>query len=120
MDIKIKRVYEPAEPQDGYRILVDRLWPRGIRKEDLSMDYWAKEVTPSPEIRKAFGHKSENWEWFKAAYLDELNANPKAAEFVDKLNALDPAPERITLLYAAKDPQINHAVVLAQWLREQM
>lgn len=118
MDIQIKRVYEPAEPSDGMRILVDKLWPRGIKKESLKMDEWAKALTPSTEARKAFGHKAENFESFKSRYLAELNANPEAAAYVEHLRQL--APEKLTLLYAARDPQINHAVILKSWLASQL
>ena len=120
MDVQIKRVYEQAAPDDGYRILVDRLWPRGMRKEDLAFDAWAKVLAPSTEARKAFGHKAENFDAFRARYQMELDDSPEASEFVDGLRALSPQPSRVTLLYAAKDPQINHAVILAAWLREQL
>lgn len=118
MDIKIKRVYEPASPDDGMRLLVDRLWPRGIKKVDLAFDDWAKCLTPSTEARKAFGHKAENLETFAGRYTAELNTNPEAAAYVEKLRAA--APDAITLLYAAKDPQVNHAIILQKWLTEKL
>lgn len=118
MKIQIKRVYEPAEPSDGMRILVDRLWPRGIKKVNLRMDDWAKVLTPSTEARKAFGHKAQNFESFKSRYLAELNSNPEAAAYVQKLR--EEAPQTLTLLYAARDPQINHAIILKGWLEEQL
>ena len=118
MDIKIKRVYEPAEPSDGMRILVDKLWPRGVKKADLKMDEWAKVLTPSTEARKAFGHKPENFDSFKSRYLAELNANPEAAAYAEHLRAL--APPVLTRLYAARDPKINHAIILKGWLEEQL
>ncbi|WP_283169619.1 DUF488 domain-containing protein [Curtanaerobium respiraculi] len=113
MDVSIKRVYEPAEPGDGFRILVDRLWPRGMKKVDLSFDLWAKELAPSTEARKEFGHRPENFEAFRARYTAELDARPEAVEQAHRLAALQ---EPVTLLYAAKDPRINHAVILAAWL----
>ena len=119
MEIDIKRVYEPYEESDGYRVLVDRLWPRGLTKEKVHYDLWEKELAPSNEIRKAFGHKPENWDTFKTAYTAELDANPAAAAFAKKIAGPDFAQyPRITLLYGAHDPKLNQAVILAQWLRD--
>ena len=122
MDIKIKRVYEKPEADDGYRVLVDQLWPRGIRKADLPYDYWAKELTPSTAARKAFGHKAENFDAFKERYLGELNTSDEARACAQQLeeNAMHAGDNTITLLYAARDPKINHAVILREWLEEQM
>lgn len=122
MDIKIKRVYERPEADDGYRVLVDKLWPRGIRKADLPYDYWAKELTPSTAARKAFGHKAENFDAFKERYLGELNTSDEARACAQQLeeNAMHAGDNTITLLYAARDPKINHAVILREWLEEQM
>lgn len=122
MDIKIKRVYEKPEADDGYRVLVDKLWPRGIRKADLPYDYWAKELTPSTAARKAFGHKAENFDAFKERYLGELNTSDEARACAQQLeeNAMHAGDSTITLLYAARDPKVNHAVILREWLEEQM
>lgn len=122
MDIRIKRVYEKPEADDGYRVLVDKLWPRGIRKADLPYDYWAKELTPSTAARKAFGHKAENFDAFKERYLGELNTSDEARACAQQLeeNAMHAGDSTITLLYAARDPKINHAVILREWLEEQM
>ena len=122
MDIKIKRVYEKPEADDGYRVLVDKLWPRGIRKADLPYGYWAKELTPSTAARKAFGHKAENFDAFKERYLGELNTSDEARACAQQLeeNAMHAGDNTITLLYAARDPKINHAVILREWLEEQM
>ncbi len=122
MDIKIKRVYEKPEASDGYRVLVDRLWPRGMRKADVDYDYWAKELTPSTEARKAFGHKAENFDSFKERYLGELNASDAAHACARQLeeDATKAGDSTITLLYAAHDPKINHAVILKGWLEQQM
>ena len=122
MDIKIKRVYEKPEADDGYRVLVDKLWPRGIRKADLPYDYWAKELTPSTAARKAFGHKAENFDAFKERYLGELNTSDEARACAQQLeeNAMHAGDSTITLLYAARDPKINHAVILREWREEQM
>lgn len=116
MHIQIKRVYEPYDPSDGYRVLVDRLWPRGLTKERVHYDLWAKDLAPSNEIRKAFGHKAEHFATFKTAYLAELDRNPKATAFVQQLLANN--YPTVTLLYAAHDPQLNQAVVLQAWLEK--
>lgn len=118
MNVQIKRVYEPAEPGDGMRILVDRLWPRGIKKVDLKMDDWAKVLAPSTDARKEFGHKAENFDRFKTRYLAELNSNPEAIAYAQKLREAN--PQTLTLLYAARDPKINHAIILKEWLEKQM
>lgn len=122
MDIKIKRVYEKPEPSDGYRVLVDKLWPRGVRKADLPYDCWAKELTPSTAARKAFGHKAENFDSFKERYLGELNSSDAAHACAQQLekDAKAKGDDVITLLYAAHDPKINHAVILKGWLEQQM
>ena len=85
VDIQTKRVYEPYEEDDGYRVLVDRLWPRGLTKERVHYDEWDRSLAPSTATRKAFGHKAQNWDGFAAAYTAELDANPKAAAFADRL-----------------------------------
>lgn len=119
MDIQIKRVYEPYSKDDGFRVLVDRLWPRGLTKERVHYDLWAKNLAPSTELRRAFGHKPENWDTFKQHYLAELDQNPAAWNFAHKIAGPEFASyPRITLLYAARDPHLNHALILAQWLRE--
>lgn len=114
MDIQVKRVYEPVGDDDGIRILVDRIWPRGVKKEALAYDDWAKVLAPSTEARKAFAHKAENFKEFRGRYLSELNTSEAAVVYVESLRTAQPT--RITLLYAAKDPQVNHAVILRDWL----
>lgn len=114
VDIQVKRVYEPYDPNDGYRVLVDRLWPRGLTKERVHYDLWEKVVAPSNELRRAFGHKPENWPAFRKAYLAELDADPAAAAFADEL--AKGAHSKVTLLYGAKNTAMNQAVVLKQWL----
>lgn len=114
-NIKIKRVYAAISEDDGYRILVDRLWPRGISKEKLKIDKWAKEITPSAELRKTFKHDEDTMEEFKMRYNFELDNNEHAVEFIelikDKLQDYN-----VTLLYAAKNEQCNHAIVLREWV----
>ncbi len=118
MNIQIKRVYDAPEESDGTRILVDRLWPRGIKKETLQLDDWAKVLAPSTEARKAFAHKAENFGEFKGRYEAELDQSAEAHEYVSTLAASNPPV--VTLLYAAKDPQVNHAIVLKSWLERQV
>ena len=115
-EFKIKRVYESAEEEDGFRVLCDRLWPRGVKKEALPIDMWAKEITPSTEIRKLFAHKPENFTHFKELYLAELSQNPAVEEF---LKAIKDEP-LVTLLYAAKDEQCNHAMILRDFLQSKV
>jgi uncharacterized protein YeaO (DUF488 family) len=119
MSLKIKRIYDEANSTDGYRVLVDRLWPRGITKEKAKIDYWAKEITPSTEIRKNFKHEAERFEDFRNAYHYELNSNSHAKEFLALMNEkLKMA--NVTLLYAAKDDKINHVVVLKDWIEQNL
>jgi uncharacterized protein YeaO (DUF488 family) len=114
-EIFLKRVYDPFDEEDGLRILIDRLWPRGISKEDARLDLWLKEVAPSTELRKAFNHKPELFEEFRTQYLDELRTNEEQSKAVKQIieRALK---ERVTLLYGAKDPIHNHAKVLQEEL----
>ncbi len=114
-NVDIKRVYEAASPGDGYRVLVDRLWPRGVSKAELKYDAWRKDLAPSPALRKWFGHKTEHWPRFVDSYLSEL----RAPEQIERLHALinEAKGRDITLVYAAKDPEHNHALILAQELK---
>lgn len=115
MDIRLKRAYEPPSHGDGARILVDRLWPRGVKKEALDLALWCKGIAPSPALRKWFGHRADRFDEFAARYRKELDANPAAvAEIQEHLES-----GRATLVYAARDPAINHAVVLRDWLLAQ-
>ena len=113
--LKTKRIYLPAEEGDGYRILIDRLWPRGVSKTDADIDEWAKEVTPSTELRKWFGHKEENFEEFQLQYLAELDANPDAVIFAKHCRDLL-TEGNVTLLYGARSATCNHAVILRDWI----
>jgi uncharacterized protein YeaO (DUF488 family) len=110
--IKTKRIYEPRSKADGFRILVDRLWPRGVKKEDAHYDDWLKEVAPSTELRKWFNHDPEKWTPFKAKYKTEL----KGSEALKELRALIKKHKTVTLLYGAKDEEHNHALALKQFL----
>lgn len=111
------RAYDIDDTCQGRRILVDRLWPRGIKKESLEPFEWAKEITPSTQIRKFFAHKAENFEKFSKLYLEELEGNPEAEKFkIHVKNILK--TENVILIYAAKDPEINHVQVLKKFLQE--
>jgi uncharacterized protein YeaO (DUF488 family) len=110
--IRVKRTYEPAVRSDGRRILVERLWPRGMKKESLAADAWMKEVAPSTGLRKWFDHRVERWEQFGRRYRAELDANPAAWQPI-----LDAAKRgTVTLLYSARDTEHNGALVLRDYL----
>ncbi|HJT50523.1 MAG TPA: DUF488 domain-containing protein [Nitrosospira sp.] len=115
MNLKIKRVYEPSDKNDGTRILVDRLWPRGLTKAKAGVDIWLKELAPSAELRKWFGHDPDKWTEFKKRYLVEL------AENDEQLARLREEIKKgtVTLLYGAKDEEHNDAVVLIEFLNDQ-
>ncbi|MHB8093476.1 MAG: DUF488 domain-containing protein [Candidatus Aminicenantales bacterium] len=112
MKIRLKRAYEPSDDQDGARLLVERLWPRGLTKEKARIDEWFKDVAPSQELRRWYGHEPEKWEVFRRRYLDELRGNPEA---VDRLRRrLKEGP--VTFVFAAKDEERNSALVLKKFL----
>ncbi|KUO84160.1 MAG: DUF488 family protein [Thermoproteus sp.] len=110
--IKAKRVYDPPEPGDGVRVLVDRLWPRGVRRE--AVDVWMREVAPSDELRRWFSHDPARWEEFKARYWRELDGNPKVEELLELARRGD-----VTLLYAARSPY-NNAEALKEYLERRL
>jgi uncharacterized protein YeaO (DUF488 family) len=112
--VGLKRAYEPPSPADGMRVLVDRLWPRGLTKEQLAVDFWLKDVAPTAKLRRWYGHKPGHWELFAAKYRDEL------AERTDLLRLLDELRRRgrVTLIYGARDTNRNNAVVLREVLEE--
>jgi|SRR5258708_9872960 len=112
MTFQIKRVYEPASPQDGTRVLVDRLWPRGVTKAKAHLTIWMKDIAPSPELRVWFDHQTERFAEFSRRYKAELTGNSGLAE-LRKLGK----GQLVTLVYAAHDPKINHALVLQSVLR---
>jgi len=107
----LKRAYEPAADADGLRVLVDRLWPRGLDKKHAAIDEWLKDVAPTPGLRKWFGHDPDRWQEFRRRYLAELADN----RAIDGLRKLWPA-HRVTLVYAARDTEHNHALVLRDFL----
>ncbi|MFA4943983.1 MAG: DUF488 family protein [Lentisphaeria bacterium] len=112
LDVRTKRVYAPAQPDDGCRVLCDRLWPRGMTKARAKADLWQKEVAPTSALRAWFGHDRAKWAEFKARYFAELDANPEA---VARLLAVA-AKGRMTLLFAAQDTECNQAVALREYL----
>ncbi|WP_102349142.1 DUF488 domain-containing protein [Bacillus sp. Marseille-P3661] len=114
---RIKRIYEKATADDGYRVLIDRIWPRGVSKEKANIDLWAKEVAPSSELRKWFCHKPERFLVFRETYLNELQLHPEKQEKIAYLKQQS-EQSNVTLLYAAKDEIHNHAVVLYEYIIE--
>lgn len=115
MSIVLKRIYDENPQLGGHRILIDRVWPRGISKEDANLDDWMKEITPSPHLRKWFNHEQEKFEEFKKAYKEELNQDDKKQKKLQELKDMS-ANERLVLLYGAKDERHNHAIVLKEVL----
>ncbi|HLU79599.1 MAG TPA: DUF488 family protein [Burkholderiaceae bacterium] len=116
MKVAIRRVYDEPGDDEGVRVLVDRLWPRGLRKEALEYDLWEKEIAPTPALRKWFGHDPKRWQAFREKYSEEL----KTAEVQERLHTLvkQAGKRNITLLYGARDPQHNHALILAEVLKK--
>jgi uncharacterized protein YeaO (DUF488 family) len=111
--IRINRAYDEPGEQDGYRVLVDRLWPRGVKKEILAIDEWCKIVAPSTDLRKWFGHDPSRFDEFRAIYITELESFDEPQKLLDRAGN----HTVITLIYAAKDPEINHARVLQEYLQ---
>jgi len=110
--IRVKRIYDPPDPDDGARYLVERLWPRGMKRESVQIDGWLKEVAPSPQLRIWFSHDPNKWEEFRRRYFAELDANPSAWK-----SLVDEAKRgNITLLFSARDSQHNNAVALKDYL----
>lgn len=110
--IQTKRVYEKANRDDGYRVLVDRVWPRGVSKGELKADLWLKEAAPTTNLRKWFNHDQSKWKTFETRYFDELDSKPEAIETL--LNKAEDG--RLTLLYSARDTECNQAVALREYL----
>ena len=110
--VKIKRIYEEPDPQDGLRVLVDRLWPRGLSRQRAQVDRWEKEIAPSDELRRWFGHDPARWEEFRERYLEELKDRRPLLEEIAGIAA----KETVTLLFAARDTQLNNAVVVRELL----
>lgn len=111
--IQLKRIYDSANDDDGYRVLIDRLWPRGLSKGNAKIDLWMKDIAPSTELRKWFHHDPDKWEEFQELYKEELSNNK---DLLDQLLKLEKDNNKLTLLYSAKDRERNQAVVLLQLL----
>ena len=111
VSIKTRRAYDRPGPRDGKRILIDRLWPRGLRKDTASLDLWSKEIAPTPSLRRWFDHRADRFTEFKRRYRDELESNQAVGEILRQMGR-----GKTTLVYAARDPAVNHAVVLAEFL----
>jgi uncharacterized protein YeaO (DUF488 family) len=113
MDVRLKRVYDPVEPTDGHRVLIDRLWPRGVSRDRAKLDAWERELAPSKELRQWFGHEPERFDEFRRRYIEELDSQrPRLTSL--RRRARDGT---LTLVYAAHDAEHNDAVVLAEVLR---
>jgi uncharacterized protein YeaO (DUF488 family) len=112
-ELRLKRAYEPPSRQDGQRVLVDRIWPRGLSKQDLKDVVWLRDVAPSAALRKWFGHRPERWEGFRSHYFAELDQNPSVQTLRDII-----AAGPVTLLYGAHDQVHNQAVALTEYLRK--
>jgi uncharacterized protein YeaO (DUF488 family) len=112
LDIRTKRVYQPPDPHDGFRVLVDRIWPRGMAKEQIRADLWLPDVGPSTALRKWFAHDPSKWQEFKKRYFAELDKNPKSVHIL-----LEAAAEgTLTLLFSARDAEHNQAIALKEYL----
>ena len=112
MSIRIKRVYEKPEADDGVRILVDRLWPRGLTKEVASIDLWPKELSPSTELRRWYNHEPAKWQEFKRRYFAELSSNPEAISMLLEHVGTNPT----TFLFSSKETELNNAVALKEYV----
>ena len=115
MSLRVRRAYDAPTPDDGCRVLVDRLWPRGLKREAAGIDHWLRELAPSNELRKWFGHDPARWDEFRQRYADELNA-PATAPALAELRGLIASHPVLTLLYAARDTTCNNAEALRLWL----
>jgi uncharacterized protein YeaO (DUF488 family) len=113
MNVVVKRVYEAASPSDGVRVLVDRLWPRGLKKEDAAVKFWLRELAPSDDLRQWFHANREGWRMFRQRYLKEL-VNAQGSASVEKLHHLAEGERRVTLLYASRNEEHNNATVLKE------
>lgn len=112
---RIKRIYDKLERKDGFRVLVDRLWPRGLSKERANIDIWLKEIAPSETLRRWFSHDAKKWDDFRAAYNKELKNKP---ELIQKIRQIGKEENIITLLYSAKDEEHNNAIILKEFLQK--
>ena len=115
MSLRVRRAYDPPAPDDGCRVLVDRLWPRGLKREAAGIDHWLRELAPSNELRVWFGHAPARWDEFRRRYAEELRS-PAAAAALAELRGLIAAHPVVTLIYGARDTRCNNAEALRLWL----
>ncbi|QCX53920.1 DUF488 domain-containing protein [Elizabethkingia sp. JS20170427COW] len=115
-ELQIKRIYEEASPEDGYRILVDRIWPRGVSKEKAQLDEWDKEIAPTTELRKWYNHEIEKWPDFKIKFTEELLNNPNFKSFISTVKS----HQKVSLIYAAKDGNLSNAQVILEILQNRL
>ena len=113
-DVRAKRIYDPADPSDGYRVLIDHVWPRGVSRERARLDEWARELAPSDDLRRWFDHVPERFDEFRSRYREELAGQDERLEELRRRASAGP----LTVLYAARDREHNNAVVLAEMLRD--
>ncbi len=113
MSVKLKRAYVPFESSDGFRILVDRIWPRGIKKDKLHLDLWLKEIAPSTELRKWFNHEEEKWD----SFIKKYEAEVKGSDALKQLKELIKKHKTVTLIYSAKNEENNQAVAIKYFLK---
>src|SRR4051794_26529855 len=114
IDVRAKRVYDPAEPSDGYRVLIDHVWPRGVSRERAALDPWARELAPSDELRRWFDHVTERFGQFRSRYREELGAHGERLDQLRRRAQRQP----MTIVYAARDREHNNAVLLAELVRD--
>lgn len=117
MTILLKRAYESSNPHDGFRILVDRIWPRGVTKDIANIDLWAKDITPTTNLRKWFSHDPLKWDEFKKSYIKELDDNPHA---VDEFIGILLQHELVSFIYGAKDTLHTHALILKEYIENRL
>jgi uncharacterized protein YeaO (DUF488 family) len=116
IDIRLKRAYEPVSAADGKRILVERLWPRGVSKEQVALDEWLKDIAPSQELRRWFAHDPAKWAEFERRYLQELEGNPEQVAYLEQIVSQVP----VTFVYAARDEQHNSALILKRYIERHL
>ena len=113
MAIQIKRAYDKTAKSDGFRVLVDRIWPRGVKKQDVKIDLWLKEISPSTALRKWFGHEPEKWNEFRKRYFQELDSHPQEIQLLREKMRSGP----VTLVFGAKEARFNNASAIQEYLR---
>lgn len=116
--VDIRRLYEHVDKKEGFRVFVDRLWPRGLSKDEFHFDLWCKDLAPTPELRRWFGHKQEHWDGFRERYRAELQTSEQQRRIQDVIKQAK--GKNIVLLYGAKDEKHNHALILAHEFRDNM